>query len=40
MDIYRYGLSTKEKVAAQLRALIEEYERDPAAFRKSVEDGA
>ncbi|HWP49782.1 MAG TPA: hypothetical protein VNM22_21680 [Candidatus Limnocylindrales bacterium] len=32
MDIYRYGLSTREKVLKQLQTFIDAYQADPQGF--------
>ncbi len=39
MDIYRYGLSSREKVLDQIEALLAAYASDPSAFRAELEAG-
>ena len=36
MDIYRYGLSTREKVLGQIRDLIDGYRGNPEGFAQSL----
>ena len=36
MDIYRYGLSTKEKVLVQLQELLDQHQADPDGFAGSL----
>jgi hypothetical protein len=36
MDIYRYGLSSREKVLGQIRDLLDQYQADPGGFAASL----
>jgi len=36
LDIYRYGLSTREKVLKQLQELLDRYQADPQGFAASL----
>jgi hypothetical protein len=36
LKIYMYGLSTREKVRAQLQELLDRYQADPAGFAASL----
>ncbi len=36
MDIYRYGLSTRQKVLTQIQDLLDQHQADPAGFAASL----
>jgi hypothetical protein len=36
MDIYRYGLSTREKVIRQVQDLLDRYQADPSGFAATL----